>query len=116
MTKRYSIVISSTVAVQVKGSLKDSNGSPVPFKFSLTCKRLPASELKNRVSSGDFDVKEIMKEVTTEWKGQRLINDEETKQPAEFCEEAFEALLDIGGMALLCFNAYAKETSANEKN
>ena len=116
MNKRYTTVISSTVAVQVKGSLKDSNGSPVPFKFTLTCKRLPASELKSRVTSGDFDVKEIMKEVTTGWQGQRLITDEDTKQPAEFCEEAFDALLDIGGMALLCFNAYAKETSANEKN
>lgn len=116
MKKRFVPVISATVAVQVKGAIKDSNGSPVPFKFTLTCDRLPASDLKNRINSGDFDMKEILKEVTTGWQGQRLITDQETNQPADFCPEAFEALLDIGGMSLVCFNAYAKESSANEKN
>lgn len=116
MNKRYTAVISPTVIVNVKGNLKDSSGAPVPFKFSLTCKRLQASDIKNRITGGDFDMKEVMREVTTGWSGQRLINDEETKQPAEFCPEAFDALLDISGMALVCFNAFTKESSANEKN
>ncbi|MDK6079659.1 hypothetical protein [Massilia varians] len=116
MNKRFTPVISATVLVTVKGSTKDAAGLPVPFKFSLTCTRLPASVLKERIQGGEFDVKDVMKEVTTDWKGQRLITDQETGQPAEFCPEAFEAMLDISGMALLCFNAYAKESSANEKN
>ena len=116
MSKRFTTVISSTVAVLVKGAIKDANGSPVPFKFNLTCNRIPASDLKNRINSGDFDMKEVLKEITTGWKGQRLVIDEDTKEPAEFCGEAFDALLDIGGMALVCFNSYARETSANEKN
>lgn len=116
MNKRFVPVISATVAVKVKGTIKDTNGAPVPFKFTLTCSRLPASDLKNRINSGDFDMREVLKEVTTDWQGQRLITDQETKQPAEFCPEAFEALLDIGGMAVVCFNAYANESSANEKN
>lgn len=116
MNKRYVPVISETVLVSVKGSTKDGKGQPVPFKFTLTCKRLLASDLKNRFNSGEFDMKEVMREVTTDWSGQRLITDQETSQPAEFCPEAFDALLDIPGMALVCFNAFTKETSANEKN
>lgn len=116
MNKRFIPVISPTVLVTVKGSTKDGNGQSVPFKFTLTCSRIPASELKNRFTSGEFDMKEILKEVTTGWNGQRLITDQETGQPAEFCPDAFDALLDIGGMALLCFNAFTKESSANEKN
>lgn len=116
MNKRFIPVISATVLVTVKGSTKDAAGQPVPFKFTLTCNRLPASNLKDRINSGEFDMKEVMKEVTTDWKGQRLIIDQESNQPAEFCPEAFDALLDISGMALVCFNAFAKESSANEKN
>lgn len=116
MTKRFISVISPTVVVPVKGTLKDAGGAAVPFKFSLICRRMLASELKNRINSGDFDMKEIIKEVTTGWQGQRLINDQEAGEPAEFCAEAFDALLDISGMALVCFNAFTKESSAAEKN
>ncbi|MFC5551757.1 hypothetical protein [Massilia aerilata] len=116
MSKRFTTVISPTVLVPVQGSIKDANGKPVPFKFSLTCSRLEAEDLKQRINGGGFDMKEVLKEVTSDWKGQRLVNDEETGQPAEFCPEAFDALLDIGGMALVCFNAFAKETSAHAKN
>lgn len=116
MNKRFIPVISDTVLVPVKGSTKDAKGQPVPFKFSLVCNRISASTLRSRVS-GDFDMKEILREVTTDWQGQRLITDQENGgQPAEFCAEAFDALLDIAGMALVCFGAYTKETSANEKN
>jgi hypothetical protein len=116
MNKRYTPVISSTVTVPVVGSIKDAGGKPVPFKFSLTCNRISASEMKNRITAGGVEMKDIMKEVTTAWSGQRLIVDEETGQPAEFSEESFDALLDIGGMAMVCLSAFNKESSAHEKN
>ncbi len=116
MSKRFTTVISPTVLVTVKGATKDGKGQPVPFKFTLTCSRLQADDLKQRISSGEFDMKDVLREVTTDWSGQRLVIDEETTQPADFCPEAFDALLNIPGMALVCFNAFAKETSAEAKN
>lgn len=116
MSKRFSIVISPTVLVTVKGATKDSKGLPAPFKFTLTCSRLPADDIKQRISSGDFDMKDVLREVTTDWAGQRLVVDQDVGQPADFCAEAFDELLNISGMALVCFNAFAKETSAEAKN
>ncbi|WP_314436956.1 hypothetical protein [Massilia timonae] len=116
MSKRFTTVISPTVLVAVKGATKDGLGQPVPFKFTLTCSRLQADDLKQRISGGEFDMKDVLREVTSTWAGQRLVMDQETGQPADFCPEAFDALLNISGMALVCFNAFAKETSAEAKN
>lgn len=115
MSKKYKIVVSDIVVVQVKGALSDENGKPVPFKFNLNCKRVGAEELSGMLTVGDGLLKDFMQEMTTGWSGQRLVL-EDDNTPAEFSADAFAALLDIGGMAMLCFNAYLKEQGAKEKN
>ncbi|MFZ3289259.1 MAG: hypothetical protein WA191_20765 [Telluria sp.] len=114
MSKKYKIVVSDTVAVQVKGALSDADGKPVSFKFTLACKRLGAEEYKARME-GESTTKDVMQEVTTGWSGQRLVL-EEDGTPAEFCADALDALLDINGMANVCFVAYGKESGAHAKN
>lgn len=115
MSKKYKIVVSDTVAVQVKGALSDADGKPASFKFTLVCKRLNAEEFKSRMEGGESTTKDVMQEVTTGWNGQRLVL-EEDGTPAEFCADALEALLDINGMANVCFVAYGKESGAHAKN
>ncbi len=113
--KKFKIVVSDKVEVSVKGSFMDEDGKPAAFKFSLVCKRLGAEKMKAAMSGGDLYAQEFLADVTTGWKGQRLVLNEDDS-PAEFGPESLEALLDISGMAGLCFNAYMKESAAKEKN
>jgi hypothetical protein len=116
MTKKYTLAISDTVVVPVKGTLSDAGGKPFPFKFSLVCNRLGAEELKAALTGSDeVLLKEFVTERAVGWKNQTLVL-EEDGQPAEFCADALAALLDISGMALLCFNAYVEESGAKRKN
>jgi hypothetical protein len=114
MSTKYKVVVSDTVLVPVSGNTKDGAGRTVPFKFSLTCKRKGADDLKEALENGAL-TKEVLREVTTDWTGQRLVL-EQDDTPALFSADAFEALLDIAGMATVCFNKYYKENGAAEKN
>lgn len=114
MTKKFKLAISNTVIVPVQGNLADASGKPAPFKFSLVCTRLDADEFKERMTSG-ATAHDVMGEVTTDWKGQRLVLNEDDS-PAEFSAEAFAELMKIGSMGILCFNAYCREAGAQAKN
>lgn len=113
-SKKYKVVVSDTVIVPIVGSTKDANGRTVSFKFSLVCKRKGADELKEAMAS-ETTTTEILRQVTTGWRDQRLVL-EDDDSPADFNEDSFDALLDIAGMANLCFIRYCKENGAAEKN
>jgi hypothetical protein len=49
------------------------------------------------------------------WKDQRLVLEEDGK-PAEFCPEALEAMMSIGGMGVQILGAYLKEVGVKAKN
>lgn len=115
MTKKYKIVVGNTVAVLVAGSHANESGKAIPFKFTLICKRLDASELKDALGGGETQVDEFVTNVVTGWRDQRLVL-ESDDTPAEFCPEALEALLNISGLGMLCFSAYMKEAGAKAKN
>lgn len=115
MTKQYKITVSNTVAVPVAGSHTDEKGKPVPFKFSLICKRLDAEELKIALDGGEAMVDKFIADVATGWRDQRLVL-ESDDAPAEFCPDALAALLNISGMGMLCFTSYMKEAGAKAKN
>ena len=115
MTKQYKIVVGNTVAVPVVGSHTDEKGKPVPFKFTLICKRLNAEELKVALDGGEAKVDEFVTDVVTGWRDQRLVL-ESDDSPAEFCDDALAALLNISGMGMLCFTSYMKEANAKAKN
>lgn len=112
--KKYKVIVSDAVIVPVSGSIKNGERRPVRFKFELDCKRMTAEELKEALEVGTT-VKDVMRTVTTGWRDQRLVL-EEDDTPAEFCADSYDALLDIAGLALLCFNSYVKENGAAEKN
>lgn len=114
MNSKYKLVVSDTVIVTVAGNTKNGSGRPAPFKFSLVCDRRGADALKDQLEGG-ATTKDVLRDVTTGWRDQRLVL-EQDDSAAEFCAEAFDALLDIAGMANLCFNAYYKENAAAEKN
>jgi hypothetical protein len=114
MNKKYRVVVSDNVTVQVEGKLSGEDGKPQPFKFSLLCKRLGAQEIKAEVENEALAA-DMVTRVVHGWKDQRLVL-EDDGTPAEFCEEALEALLSIGGMGMQILSAYLKEVGVKAKN
>lgn len=112
--RKYKVVVSDTVIVPVEGHTNDDTGRKVAFKFQLVCERRKADELRDLMDS-DTKVADLMKRVTKDWRGQRLVlNEDDT--PADFNSDSFDALLGIATMAHVCFNSYLKYNGASEKN
>ena len=109
MTFRLSV--SNTVSVPVAGSIPDENGRPAPFSFNLTCRRLPASELKDSVQSTEATVPEFLASVVQGWSGLQ----DDAGQPLPYSREALDRLFDIVGMAGVAFAAYLQACGAKGK-
>ena len=117
MAKKFKVSISDTVPVPVKGTIKNDDGTDRAFSFTLQCKRLPAAEMRKDVKDGERPAGEIVTKVATGWKDQDLVLDPDNGDaPAEFSAEAMEAMLDIPGMAMVCFQSYLNEAGAKQKN
>jgi hypothetical protein len=114
--KKYKVVVSNNVIVLVEGKIADDDGAARPFKFSLVCKRLDADALKQELEDKEESASELMKKITTGWRDQRLVLEEDETTPAEFCEDAMSALMGIAGMGMQCLNAYLKVAGVNAKN
>jgi hypothetical protein len=112
--KKFKIVVGDKVVVPVSGHYMNGNGRAVQFKFDLVCKRMDAEEMREAMGSKRL-INDILKEVVTDWRNQRLVLNEDDS-PADFDADAFDALLNISGLALVCFNAYAINNGATEKN
>ncbi|WP_119157432.1 hypothetical protein [Caldimonas tepidiphila] len=108
----FKLVVSNTVAVPVKGVISDEAGKSVPFNFSLTCERLTAAELKSVIDSKETLVGEVVQRVAQGWSG---VLDAEG-QPLPYSDAGLAQLLDIPGIASLCFGAYIQAVGAKEKN
>ena len=108
------LAISNNTEFPVKFAIKDG-GVLKTFSFTLTAIRLEQSEVKTRLDDKDGLLKDFLIEVVTGWKGQRLVLDD-AGQPAEFSPEGLSMILDVMGVATVCFNAYFKECGAKEKN
>lgn len=114
--KKFVVVVSDMVQVPVEGKIAEENGGTKPFKFTLTCRRMSASQFKEKLETPDFRAQDVMADVTTGWSGQRLVMEEDGVTPADFCQDALAALLDISGMAMACFTAFGKASGAQAKN
>lgn len=110
----FRLVISDTVAVPVAGSIPDATGRAAPFSFTLTCRRLPASELRAAIEANEATVPEFVTSVVQGWSGLQ----DEAGQALPFSAAALEQLLDIVGMAGVAFAAYVQACGAKgrEKN
>ena len=110
----YKLAIQNTAQVKVKFTLKDQGVDRI-HAFTLTATRLEQDAITARLEDTERKVKDFMTDLIIGWDGQRLVlNQDDT--PADFSPEALEVLLNVGGVALVCFNAYLKDCGAKEKN
>lgn len=112
---KYKVVISNKINTKVKGFYKDESGVSKPFSFELVQERLDQTALDEVISDKGESTAEFIRRTTHGWKGQRLVLTED-EQPADYCPEALDELLNISGMANFCFQAYVAQVLVKEKN
>ena len=110
----FVLAVDDVVEVPVKLSLKNK-GVHRTFAFDLTCSRLAQDDINTRLEDKSGKVADFLKDVVTDWKGQKLVLTQDGT-PAEFSSEALDAMLNVAGVATVCFSAYFKECGAKEKN
>lgn len=107
----FRLAISNTVTVPVEGHIPDAAGRKAPFSFRLICRRLPADELRNAIDANDATVPEFLGSVVTGWEGVQG----DDGHDLTFTGEALRELLNIVGMAGVCFGAYLAACGARGK-
>ena len=113
---KYTIAVDNVVEVPVKFTLKAGKVNK-PFAFSLTATRIAQDDIVSKMKDAEFKFKEglIAMGVITGWEGQRLVLNADGS-PADFDEDALDALLGVAGVAQMVYLAYLKECGAKEKN
>lgn len=115
----FKLAIAQFVLVPLAFSLADGDKES-KFSFQLQAKRLNQDEWKQRFPADDGvptndKLKDVMLDITTGWRDQVLVLDEEG-QPAAFCQEALQALFEVPGVFDLYVSNYLKEVRAKVKN
>jgi hypothetical protein len=110
----FKLAVEDTVEVPVKFTLRDK-GVDKLFSFNVTATRLPQEDINTRLDEKDRKVSDLMRELVTGWKGQRLVLNADDS-PAEFSQEALDAMLGVAGVGATIFGAYFKAVGAKEKN
>jgi hypothetical protein len=110
----FRLVVSDVIEFPIKVSVNDGPKA-VPFSFTLVGRRMGVDEYRTAVGDGaTATVREFLVANVTGWKGQRLVIDDDTSQPADFSPEAFSALLGVVGLEGACFGAYLKALAASD--
>lgn len=115
----YKLAVSDTVSVPVKFSQADG-GKLKQFSFTLFIERQGETEFEEGCKGEhgvptNAKVCEKMLSLTTGWKGQEFIlNDDGT--PAEFCQEALAMMYNAVGVLDVVVKSYMKENGARTKN
>lgn len=105
------LVVSNTVVVPVEGHIPDEQGRKSPFSFRLVCKRLAQDELKAALDADSATVPEFLADVVQGWEH---VLDADGRE-IEFTPAGLKALLNIVGMAGVCFSAYLATCGAKGK-
>lgn len=106
-------VIDNIAQFTVKGSFKNAKGTDVPFSFQLTCKRLAADEIQDRLrASEELSIADFFVELTEDWAG---VKDAEG-HPVPYSPESLRQLFKLPGLAGIALRTYLEETSAKAKN
>jgi hypothetical protein len=98
--------------VPVAGSIKDDNGVPVKFDFTLLCKRLDQAAIDAVIKDKDSPVRDFLHDVTEGWESVQTAEGE----PIPFSQDNLSEVLLEAGLHTLCFYAYLKEVGAVAKN
>jgi len=108
----YTLVKRNKIAVNVKGTLPDEDGKPVPFDFKLHCKRLSQDEIDNAMKNRKGEVKGFIREVAQGWAGVL----DELGAAVPFSSDALDEQINEPGMPVLIMQAYLEQVSATAKN
>lgn len=107
------IIVEDTVGIKVKGVINNAAGTPQPFDFGLTCHRLDADQIKDKLQNeSDASIVDFLVDVITGWSGVRDADNKELP----FTESTLRQLCKIPGVAGLAFRTYLAEVGAKEKN
>lgn len=113
----FKLVIANVVEFKV--CLVDSNGGKTKeFPMTLFGRRLPQKELVEAIAATrqeGWDVVGFVADHITDWRGQTLVVDDETGQPLPFSDDAFAAMLSLGGAAAIIFHAYVDANAIKGK-
>lgn len=109
------LVIGNKINAKVKGFYKDEVGVSRAFSFELVQDRIDQEQLKEMVTDKGENTSDVIKRLTSGWKGQRLVLTDDN-QPAEFSPEALDLLLSVAGMGTYCYQAYIAQVLVTEKN
>jgi hypothetical protein len=111
------IVISNTVKFDVSGNWRNEAGVEQPFRFSLTCRRLDAEQLAERLRHRDeAPVTEFFAEVIEDWAVPAALLRDDDGKPVPYSPEALRVLFGVPGMASLTLRTYLAESGARAKN
>lgn len=107
-TGKYQLAIGDRFEYPVHLRVRDG-GDTKDFRFHLEGRRMEAEEARQLISGeGDaagLTVKEFLHQNITNWRGQRLVL-EDDKTPAAFSTEAFDAMLSVSGAAGVIYQGY----------
>jgi hypothetical protein len=107
------IVVEDTVGFKVKGTINSAAGTPQAFDFGLTCHRLDADQIKDKLTSeSDASITDFLLDVITGWSA---VRDADNKD-LPFTEATLRQLVKIPGVGNLMFRTYLTEVGAKEKN
>lgn len=107
------IVISDTVGFKVKGTINDAAGTPQPFDFSLTCRRLDVEQIQAKLKDQpDASLVDFMVDVIKDWSAVK----DENSNVLPYSADSYRALCKIPGISVMAYRAYMDEVGAKEKN
>lgn len=108
-----SIVVSDTVGIKVKGTINNAAGVAQPFDFNLTCTRLDADEIQDKLKTeSDASLTDFLADITIGWSGVKDADD----KPLDYTEAALRRLCKLPNVAAIAFRTYLSEVGAKEKN
>lgn len=109
----FKIIVSDKVGFKVQGAVNDAAGVAQSFDFKLTCKRLDADQIQQKLKSdSDASITEFLVDVIENWSGPQ--DGEGT--PLPYTEDNLRAMCRIPGVAPITFRAYMENVGAKEKN
>jgi hypothetical protein len=111
----FKLAIANTIITKVKGAFTDENGQERAFEFQLEQSRIDQAALQASATNNAESTSEFIKRVTTGWRGQRLVQNDDGSDAA-FSPEALDVLLSISGMAGYCYRAYLEQVLVHAKN
>jgi len=113
---QYKLAVDDSVEFPVNADIM-SGRVKKNFFFHLTARRMSSDEIRATfgpdAENPNQPVNDFLRERITGWRGQQLVLDEGGK-PVEFSEEAFNAMLGVGGLGVLIFTAYGRAMVASD--